>query len=66
MADAAIVVPFGVLKSQTKTFDPKLPNQKEEAIEDIGVGIADKIVFWLKVESLVVIAETSYGYSSCC
>ncbi|KAL3592683.1 hypothetical protein D5086_011323 [Populus alba] len=70
MADAAVVaIPLGVLKSKTITFEPKLPDWKEEAIKDLGVGIENKIVlnfeqvFWPKVEFLGVVAETSYGCS---
>ncbi|KAJ6931087.1 polyamine oxidase 2-like [Populus alba x Populus x berolinensis] len=70
MADAAVVaIPLGVLKSKTIMFEPKLPDWKEEAIKDLGVGIENKIVlnfeqvFWPKVEFLGVVAETSYGCS---
>ncbi|KAD3641973.1 hypothetical protein E3N88_31197 [Mikania micrantha] len=69
-ADAAIVaVPLGVLKSNTITFEPRLPEWKEEAIADLGIGIENKIalhferVFWPNVEFLGVVAETSYGCS---
>lgn len=70
IADAAIVaVPLGVLKSNSIKFDPRLPEWKEEAIADLGVGIENKIilhfenVFWPNVEFLGVVAETSYGCS---
>ncbi|KAJ6953896.1 polyamine oxidase 2 [Populus alba x Populus x berolinensis] len=70
MADAAVVaVPLGVLKSKTITFEPELPDWKEKAIKDLGVGIENKIVlnfdhvFWPNVEFLGVVAETSYGCS---
>ncbi|KAF3560178.1 hypothetical protein F2Q69_00010567 [Brassica cretica] len=70
VADAAVIaVPLGVLKSGTITFEPKLPEWKQEAINDLGVGIENKIilhfekVFWPKVEFLGVVAETSYGCS---
>ncbi|KAK6919768.1 Amine oxidase [Dillenia turbinata] len=69
-ADAAIItVPLGVLKSKSLKFEPKLPDWKEEAIADLGVGIENKIilhfeeVFWPNVEFLGVVAETSYGCS---
>lgn len=69
-ADAAIVaVPLGVLKSKTISFEPRLPEWKEEAIADLGIGIENKIalhferVFWPNVEFLGVVAETSYGCS---
>ncbi|BBG99797.1 polyamine oxidase 2 [Prunus dulcis] len=69
VADAAVVaVPLGVLKAKSISFEPKLPNWKEEAIDDLGVGIENKIVlhfekvFWPNVEFLGVVAETSY----CC
>ncbi|KAE8709979.1 putative polyamine oxidase 4 [Hibiscus syriacus] len=70
VADAAIVaVPVGVLKAKTIKFEPKLPEWKEAAIDDLGVGIENKIilhfgkVFWPNVEFLGVVAETSYGCS---
>ncbi|KAL5540155.1 hypothetical protein UlMin_044034 [Ulmus minor] len=70
VADAAIVaVPLGVLKSKTIKFEPKLPDWKEAAIADLGVGLENKIalhfekVFWPNVEFLGVVAETSYGCS---
>ncbi|KAL2458289.1 putative polyamine oxidase 2 [Forsythia ovata] len=70
IADAAIVaVPLGVLKSNCIEFEPRLPEWKEEAINDLGVGIENKIilhfekVFWPNVEFLGVVAETSYECS---
>ncbi|KAL7603977.1 hypothetical protein Lser_V15G15433 [Lactuca serriola] len=69
-ADAVVVaVPLGVLKSNTIKFEPRLPEWKEEAIADLGVGIENKIVlhfervFWPNVEFLGVVSETSYGCS---
>ncbi|CAN7128699.1 unnamed protein product [Brassica rapa subsp. narinosa] len=69
-ADAAVIaLPLGVLKSGTIEFEPKLPDWKQEAINDLGVGIENKIilnfdnVFWPNVEFLGVVAETSYGCS---
>ena len=70
VADAAIIaVPLGVLKAKTISFEPKLPDWKEAAIADLGVGLENKIilhfknVFWPNVEFLGVVAETSYGCS---
>ncbi|KAL1810926.1 hypothetical protein ACET3Z_020991 [Daucus carota] len=70
VADAAIVaVPLGVLKSNCIKFEPRLPEWKEAAIADLGVGIENKIilhfreVFWPNVEFLGVVAETSYECS---
>ncbi|XP_023918675.1 polyamine oxidase 2 [Quercus suber] len=70
VADAAIVaVPLGVLKVKSIKFEPKLPEWKEAAISELGVGIENKIVlhfekvFWPNVEFLGVVAETSYGCS---
>ncbi|XP_071705477.1 polyamine oxidase 2-like [Rutidosis leptorrhynchoides] len=69
-ADAVVIaVPLGVLKSNTIKFEPRLPQWKEQAISDLGVGIENKIilhfdrVFWPNVEFLGVVAETSYGCS---
>jgi polyamine oxidase len=69
-ADAAVVaIPLGVLKSQIIKFEPKLPDWKETAIADIGVGIENKIVlhfetvFWPNVEFVGLVEDTSYGCS---
>ncbi|CAH1415319.1 unnamed protein product [Lactuca virosa] len=68
--DAAIVaIPLGVLKSNTITFEPRLPKWKEEAIADLGVGIENKIilhfekVYWQNVEFLGIVTDTSYRCS---
>lgn len=70
VADAVVVtVPLGVLKARTIKFEPKLPDWKEAAIDDLGVGIENKIimhfdkVFWPNVEFLGVVSDTSYGCS---
>lgn len=69
-ADAAVIaVPLGVLKSKRILFEPKLPDWKEAAIAELGVGLENKIilhfenVFWPNVEFLGVVADTSYGCS---
>ncbi|XP_047166183.1 polyamine oxidase 2-like isoform X1 [Vigna umbellata] len=69
-ADAAIIaVPLGVLKAKRIVFEPKLPDWKEAAIADLGIGVENKIilhfenVFWPNVEFLGVVADTSYGCS---
>lgn len=69
-ADAAIIAtPLGVLKANTIKFEPRLPEWKEKAISDLGVGIENKIVlhfkdvFWPNVEFLGVVAQTSYECS---
>ncbi|KAI5433260.1 Polyamine oxidase 2 [Lathyrus oleraceus] len=71
VADAAIIaVPLGVLKANIIKFEPKLPERKEAAVADIGVGVENKIilhfknVFWPNVEFLGVVADTSYGCSN--
>ncbi|OVA19352.1 Flavin amine oxidase [Macleaya cordata] len=70
VADAAVIaVPLGVLKAKRIKFEPRLPEWKEEAIADLGVGTENKIalhfdkVFWPNVEFLGVVASTSYGCS---
>ncbi|KAL6523789.1 Polyamine oxidase 2 [Orobanche gracilis] len=70
VADAAIVaVPLGVLKSNCISFEPRLPEWTEAAINDLGIGIENKIalhfenVFWPNVEFLGVVVETSYECS---
>ncbi|KAJ8527890.1 hypothetical protein K7X08_015341 [Anisodus acutangulus] len=70
VADAAIIaIPLGVLKSNRIKFEPRLPEWKEAAIKELGVGIENKIilhfqeVFWPNVEFLGVVAESSYECS---
>ncbi|XXG68316.1 hypothetical protein AAC387_Pa06g1430 [Persea americana] len=70
VADAAVIgIPVGVLKSKSIKFEPRLPEWKEEAIADLGVGTENKIalhfdkVFWPNVEFIGVVASTSYGCS---
>lgn len=69
-ADAAVVaVPLGVLKARVIKFEPKLPDWKEAAVDDLGIGNENKIalffssVCWPNVEFLGVVAPTSYGCS---
>ena len=69
-ADAVVIaVPLGVLKANLLHFEPRLPEWKEEAIADLGVGNENKIalffekVCWPNVEFLGVVAPTSYGCS---
>jgi polyamine oxidase len=69
-ADAVVIaVPLGVLKANYLHFEPRLPEWKEEAIADLGVGNENKIalffekVCWPNVEFLGVVAPTSYGCS---
>ena len=46
VADAVIVaVPLGVLKAKSIKFEPRLPEWKEAAIDDLGVRIENKIAF---------------------
>ncbi|PKU72856.1 putative polyamine oxidase 2 [Dendrobium catenatum] len=70
VADAVVItVPLGVLKSNSIKFEPRLPNWKEEAIKDIGVGTENKIalhfdrVFWPSVEFLGVVSSSTYSCS---
>jgi polyamine oxidase len=70
IADAAIVaVPIGALKEKRISFEPKLPDWKEAAIAELGVGLENQIVlhfeniFSPNVEFLGVVADTSYGCS---
>lgn len=44
-----VTVPLGVLKSNVITFDPPLPEQKAQAIENLGFGNVEKI--FLKFET---------------
>ncbi|KAG9439369.1 hypothetical protein H6P81_019534 [Aristolochia fimbriata] len=70
VADAAVIaVPLGVLKANSIKFEPRLPEWKEAAIAELGIGTENKIalhfgkVFWPNVEFLGVVASTSYACS---
>ncbi|XP_073107721.1 polyamine oxidase 3 [Elaeis guineensis] len=70
VADAAVItVPLGVLKANIIKFEPRLPDWKEEAINNLAVGVENKIVllfdtvFWPNVEFLGVVSSTSYSCS---
>ncbi|WP_299463254.1 FAD-dependent oxidoreductase [uncultured Microscilla sp.] len=41
---AVLTVPLGVLKKQHIAFDPPLPAFKQKAINDLGVGLLNKII----------------------
>ena len=44
-ADAVLVsVPLGVLKSQAITFQPPLPEWKQQAINNLGFGLLNKVI----------------------
>ena len=48
-ADKVIVaLPVSVLKKGHVTFTPELPENKVNAIEDIGVGIMEKVKWYIK------------------
>lgn len=56
-----IVVPMGVLKTNLLHFEPRLPEWKEEAIANLGVGNENKIALFF--ESVLAQCEVSWG---CC
>jgi monoamine oxidase len=39
-----VTVPLGVLKAGDITFDPPLPTEKRTAIEELGMGVLDRVV----------------------
>ena len=39
-----VTVPIGVLKTDTITFDPPLPDDKCTAIERVGAGVVEKVI----------------------
>ena len=76
-ADHVIVtVPLGVLKLSHRTlFNPSLPREKVQAIENLGFGICDKIFlefekpFWsgsqYRINFVWVLEDTADGIPSC-
>ncbi|XWS30118.1 hypothetical protein CRYUN_Cryun24cG0090600 [Craigia yunnanensis] len=61
VADAiVIVVPLGVLKAKSIKFEPRLPEWKEAAIDQLGVGIENKIALHFDKG---VVAKTTYDCS---
>lgn len=67
--NVVIAISLSVLKAKSIEFEPRLPECKEAAINDLGVGIENKIalhfdkVFCPNVEFLRVVTETTYDYS---
>jgi len=64
---AIITVPLGVLKSNGLTFDPPLPEEKQEAIDRLRMGSLEKViaVFPKKVwggEILFLSEQNTQGY----
>jgi monoamine oxidase len=61
---ALVTLPLGVLKAGTVTFTPALPQRKQQAIRQLGMGVANKVVlrfprvFWPKTEFLGYTSET--------
>ncbi|XP_052769701.1 uncharacterized protein LOC128209629 [Mya arenaria] len=66
-ADAVVfALPLGVLKTDEVWFEPRLPENKYQAIRDIGLGYSGKIIigfdepFWPKdVGSFIACSETA-------
>lgn len=63
-------MPLGVLKAGYITFQPKLPQDKKEAIESLGSGVLDKLiirfskVFWNpESDWFNFISETPYEWT---
>ena len=63
--DAVIVcVALGVLKRGAINFSPALPDRKQRAIEDLGMGLLDNVslrcdvVFWDANSSCIITPET--------
>ncbi len=40
-----VTAPIGVLKAETISFDPPLPDSKLQAIEAVGAGVVEKLIF---------------------
>lgn len=40
-----VTAPIGVLKAETITFDPPLPDIKLRAIDAVGAGVVEKVIF---------------------
>jgi monoamine oxidase len=62
---AVVTLPLGVLKTGAVTFMPALPRRKQEAIQQLGMGVANKVVlrfprvFWPKTEFIGYTSETA-------
>ncbi len=66
--DAVVVtVPLGVLKAGAIAFSPKLPENKQKAIQDIGMGLLDKVylkfdrIFWDAQAEFIIYADAPSG-----
>jgi len=67
--DVAIIsVPLGVLKAGTIKFDPPLPKKKQKAINDLGMGLLNKVylkfdhVFWDRDADMLGMVHEKRGH----
>ena len=67
-ADKVIVtVPLGILKKETIKFHPSLPDHKKQAIDNLGMGVLDKIVlkfpraFWPQDKRVITYFSENYS-----
>ncbi|KAJ8102444.1 flavin-containing amine oxidoreductase-domain containing protein [Lipomyces tetrasporus] len=67
-ADRVIcTVPLGVLKADTISFQPELPEKKKESIQNLGFGVLNKVVlvydmcFWDPDKDIVGVARDNNG-----
>ncbi len=64
---AVITLPLGVLQSGRVQFSPALPNEKQNAIQDLGMGLLDKVylrfpeIFWPETAELLGYVSQNKG-----
>ncbi len=55
-ADAVVMtVPLGVLKSSTISFHPQLPEWKQQAINNLGFGLLNKVAIHLAYVMVITV-----------
>lgn len=63
---AVATIPLGVLKQAQVKFEPPLPSSKQESINQINMGVLNKVylkfphIFWDDVENISYVGEWAY------
>lgn len=65
-----VTLPLGVLAAGDVVFEPSLPEPKQRAIDELGVGLLDKVVvefdevFWRGDDASICVLEPPYEWAS--
>lgn len=71
LADQVVVtLPLGVLAAGDVAFEPPLPERKQRAVDELGVGLLDKVVvefeevFWRGDDTSICLLDPPYEWAS--